>query len=71
MYDIITRNIDTEVSAACRRYGLGIVTYNAVGGGLFSGNIRQGITPEDGRLLVWPCCVYVWPDSCALGPGTK
>lgn len=51
MYNIITRNIDTEVSAACPRYGLDIVTYNAVGGGLFSGNIRQGVTPEDGRLL--------------------
>lgn len=66
MYDIITRNIDAEVSAACRRYG-----YNAVGGGLFSGNIRQGVTPEDGRLLVWRCCVYVWPDSCALCAGCK
>lgn len=50
MYNIITRNIDTEVFAACRRYGLGIATYNAVGEGFFSGKIRQGVTPEDGRF---------------------
>ncbi|KAG8407194.1 hypothetical protein J3459_010395 [Metarhizium acridum] len=50
MCNIITRKIDTEVFAACRRYGLGIVTYNSVGGGFFSGKIKQGVTPEDGRF---------------------
>ncbi|EFY84816.1 hypothetical protein MAC_09138 [Metarhizium acridum CQMa 102] len=50
MCNIITRKIDTEVFAACRRYGLDIVTYNSVGGGFFSGKIKQGVTPEDGRF---------------------
>lgn len=50
IYNIIVRNIETEVFKACRRYGLEIVVFNPVGGGLFSGKIKQGIIPEDGRF---------------------
>lgn len=51
MYNMITRNIEPEVFAACRRYGLDIVVYNQIGGGLFSGRIKsQHMVPEDGRF---------------------
>ncbi|KAK5992305.1 Aldo-keto reductase [Cladobotryum mycophilum] len=51
MYNVITRNIEPELVAACRRYGLDIVVYNPLAGGLFSGKIRtKDILPESGRF---------------------
>jgi len=51
MYNAITRNIESELFVACRRYGLDIVVYNPIAGGLFSGKIKsQDILPESGRF---------------------
>jgi aflatoxin B1 aldehyde reductase len=51
MYNVITRGIDAELVPACRRYGLDIVVYNPVAGGLFSGKIKtKDMIPEDGRF---------------------
>ena len=51
MYNCITRNIEQELFVACRRYGLDIVVYNPIAGGLFSGKIRsKDIVPESGRF---------------------
>lgn len=41
MYNMITRGIDAELIPACRRYGLEIVVYNPIAGGLFSGKIKS------------------------------
>ncbi|KAM6483371.1 Aldo/keto reductase [Trichoderma sp. SZMC 28011] len=50
MYNAITRNIEAELFVACRRYGLDIVVYNPLAGGLFSGKIKsQDLVPETGR----------------------
>lgn len=50
MYNAITRNIEAELFVACRRYGLDIVVYNPLAGGLFSGKIKsQDLLPEKGR----------------------
>ncbi|KAL7939895.1 NADP-dependent oxidoreductase domain-containing protein [Trichoderma chlorosporum] len=50
MYNAITRNIESELFAACRRYGLDIVVYNPLAGGLFSGKVKsKDIVPESGR----------------------
>lgn len=50
MYNAITRNIEPELFVACRRYGLDIVVYNPLAGGLFSGKIKsKDIIPESGR----------------------
>ncbi|XP_044714531.1 aldo/keto reductase family domain-containing protein [Hirsutella rhossiliensis] len=47
MYNCITRNIETELFTACRRYGLDIVAYNPLAGGLFSGKIKShDMVPE-------------------------
>lgn len=49
MYNVITRNIDAELVPACRRYGLDIVVYNPIAGGLFSGKIKsKDVIPSDG-----------------------
>ncbi|KAL6892453.1 NADP-dependent oxidoreductase domain-containing protein [Trichoderma longibrachiatum] len=51
MYNAITRNIESELFVACRRYGLDIVVYNPLAGGLFSGKIKsKDIKPESGRF---------------------
>ncbi|KAF7531735.1 hypothetical protein G7054_g8608 [Neopestalotiopsis clavispora] len=41
MYNMITRGIDAELVPACKRYGLDIVVYNPIAGGLFSGKIKS------------------------------
>ncbi|TQS33975.1 hypothetical protein Golomagni_05663, partial [Golovinomyces magnicellulatus] len=51
MYNAITRNIEPELFVACRRYGLDIVVYNPIAGGLFSGKIKsKDVVPESGRF---------------------
>lgn len=50
MYNCITRSIEAELVPACRRYGLDIVVYNPIAGGLFSGKIRSAdMIPSEGR----------------------
>ncbi|KAG5935209.1 hypothetical protein E4U53_000487 [Claviceps sorghi] len=51
MYNCITRSIEPELFTACRRYGLDIVVYNPIAGGLFSGKIKsRDMVPESGRF---------------------
>ncbi len=50
MYNAITRSIEPELVPALRRYGLDIVVYNPIAGGLFSGKIKsKDIVPDSGR----------------------
>ncbi|KAK0629490.1 NADP-dependent oxidoreductase domain-containing protein [Bombardia bombarda] len=51
MYNAITRGIEPELIVACRRYGLDIVVYNPLAGGLFSGKIKsKDMVPTEGRF---------------------
>jgi aflatoxin B1 aldehyde reductase len=51
MYNCITRSIEPELVPACRRYGLDIVVYNPIAGGLFSGKIKtRDMVPNEGRF---------------------
>lgn len=51
MYNCITRGIETELVHACRRYGLDIVVYNPVAGGLLTGRIKStSDIPTEGRF---------------------
>jgi aflatoxin B1 aldehyde reductase len=44
------RSIETELIHACRRYGIDVVVYNPLAGGLFSGKIKsKDIVPDEGR----------------------
>ncbi|KAI9680683.1 MAG: hypothetical protein M1817_004123 [Caeruleum heppii] len=49
MYNAITRSIEAELIPACRRYGLDIVIYNPLAGGLFSGKYKTSDVPDSGR----------------------
>ncbi|KAG8630366.1 hypothetical protein KVT40_001985 [Elsinoe batatas] len=50
MYNAITRSIEAELIPACRRYGLDIVIYNPVAGGIFSGKYKSVDVPKEGRF---------------------
>ncbi|KAJ5904353.1 Aflatoxin B1 aldehyde reductase member 2 [Penicillium tannophilum] len=50
MYNAITRNIEVELVHACRRYGLDIVIYNPLAGGLLSGKYKTIDVPAEGRF---------------------
>jgi len=41
MYNAITRDLDKELIPACHRYGIDVVIYNPIAGGLFSGKIKS------------------------------
>ncbi|KAL8825823.1 MAG: hypothetical protein Q9170_007645 [Blastenia crenularia] len=49
MYNAITRSLEQELIPCCRRYGLDIVVYNPLAGGLFSGKIKSAEVPKEGR----------------------
>lgn len=46
----IARSIEAELIPACQRYGLDVVIYNAIAGGLFSGKIKTTDIPSTGRF---------------------
>ncbi|KAI0184796.1 aflatoxin B1 aldehyde reductase member 3 [Xylaria flabelliformis] len=41
MYNAITRGLEPELIPTCRRYGIQVVVYNPIAGGLFSGKIKS------------------------------
>lgn len=49
MYNAITRSLEAELIPACRRYGLEVVIYNPLAGGLFSGKYKSKDVPSEGR----------------------
>ncbi|PYI06851.1 aflatoxin B1-aldehyde reductase GliO-like protein [Aspergillus sclerotiicarbonarius CBS 121057] len=49
MYNAITRSIETELVHACKRYGIDIVIYNPLAGGLLSGKYKTQEVPAEGR----------------------
>lgn len=50
MYNCITRSLAKELIPACRRYGLDVVVYNPLAGGLFSGKYKTSDIPAEGRF---------------------
>ncbi|KAF2397770.1 Aldo/keto reductase [Trichodelitschia bisporula] len=50
MYNAITRSLETELIPACHRYGLDVVVYNPLAGGLFSGKLKLNEVPSEGRF---------------------
>ncbi|KAM3076288.1 hypothetical protein ACMFMG_006208 [Clarireedia jacksonii] len=49
MYNAITRPLEAELIPACKRYGLEVVVYNPLAGGLFSGRYKSKDIPKEGR----------------------
>jgi aryl-alcohol dehydrogenase-like predicted oxidoreductase len=49
-YNLFQRNAERDVAPALRHYGLGLLPYFPLAGGLLSGKYRQDAIPEGGRL---------------------
>ncbi|EFE29535.1 aryl-alcohol dehydrogenase Aad14, putative [Trichophyton benhamiae CBS 112371] len=49
MYNAITRSIEAELIPCCKRYGMDIVVYNPLAGGILSGKYKTADVPADGR----------------------
>lgn len=49
MYNAITRSLEYELIPACKKYGLDVVVYNPIAGGLFSGKYKTKDIPSEGR----------------------
>lgn len=50
MYNAIQRNIEPELVTTLKRYGMDLVIYNPIAGGLFSGKIKTTDIPAEGRF---------------------
>ncbi|KAM0546932.1 hypothetical protein ACHAPJ_010590 [Fusarium lateritium] len=50
MYNAIARDIDTELVPACRKYGIDIIIYNPLAGGILSGRYKSADVPKEGRF---------------------
>ncbi|EXJ96029.1 hypothetical protein A1O1_01155 [Capronia coronata CBS 617.96] len=51
MYNALTRSIEVELLPCCRKYGLDVVIYNPLAGGVFSGKYKsKSEIPAEGRF---------------------
>lgn len=50
MYNAITRGIEPELLVTLRRFGLDIVVYNPIAGGILSGKYKSDEVPKEGRF---------------------
>lgn len=49
MYNAITRSLEHELIPTCKRFGIDVVIYNPLAGGLFSGKYKTKDVPQEGR----------------------
>lgn len=49
-YNLLDRRIERELLPMARTYGLGMIPWSPMGGGLLSGKYGQGRMPQDGRF---------------------
>ncbi len=50
-YNLLDRRIENEVVPVCQRYGLAILPWSPLGGGVLAGKYPPGKRPEDGSRL--------------------
>jgi aryl-alcohol dehydrogenase-like predicted oxidoreductase len=53
-YSILTRDIEVEILPACRRFGLGVIPWSPLGGGMLTGKYKPGEEPRDGTRFAAP-----------------
>src|SRR5881397_40173 len=47
-YSILTRDIEVEIVPVCQKFGLGIIPWSPLGGGMLTGKYKRGEEPESG-----------------------
>jgi aryl-alcohol dehydrogenase-like predicted oxidoreductase len=51
-YNVLFREIETELLPLCRAEGLGVIVYNPLAGGFLSGKYRKGDDPQEGTRFM-------------------
>lgn len=50
MYNVLTRAIESELMPCCQKYGIDIVVYNPLAGGVLTGKYKTKEAPTEGRF---------------------
>jgi aryl-alcohol dehydrogenase-like predicted oxidoreductase len=53
-YSILTRDIEVEILPACRKFGLGVIPWSPLGGGMLTGKYQAGEEPKEGTRFAAP-----------------
>ena len=53
-YSILTRDIEVEILPACRKFGLGVIPWSPLGGGMLTGKYKAGEEPKEGTRFAAP-----------------
>lgn len=53
-YSILARDIEVEILPACRRFGLGVIPWSPLGGGMLTGKYKPGEEPKEGSRFAAP-----------------
>jgi aryl-alcohol dehydrogenase-like predicted oxidoreductase len=53
-YSILTRDIEVEITPACLKFGLGLIPWSPLGGGMLTGKYKPGEDPGEGTRFAAP-----------------
>jgi aryl-alcohol dehydrogenase-like predicted oxidoreductase len=53
-YSILSRDIEVEILPACRKFGLGVIPWSPLAGGMLTGKYRAGEEPQQGTRFAAP-----------------
>ena len=53
-YSILARDVEVEIVPVCQRFGLGIIPWSPLGGGMLTGKYKKGEEPEEGTRFAAP-----------------
>jgi aryl-alcohol dehydrogenase-like predicted oxidoreductase len=53
-YSILTRDIEVEIVPVCQKFGLGVIPWSPLGGGMLTGKYKKGEEPEEGTRFAAP-----------------
>ena len=53
-YSILMRDIEIEILPVCRKFGLGVIPWSPLGGGMLTGKYKPGAEPQEGTRFAAP-----------------
>jgi aryl-alcohol dehydrogenase-like predicted oxidoreductase len=53
-YSILTRDIEVEIVPVCQKFGLGVIPWSPLGGGMLTGKYKKGDDPAEGTRFAAP-----------------
>jgi aryl-alcohol dehydrogenase-like predicted oxidoreductase len=53
-YSILARDIEVEILPACRKFGLGVIPWSPLAGGMLTGKYKPGEEPKEGTRFAAP-----------------